>query len=99
MEDGGNLWIPENANELKLRLLVSAHCGEAGHRGREASLARLRPSRFWSSIEADVASFIEDCLNCVDSKGGGKSRNFWVKQTRSQNRRISALRLFEYRGL
>ena len=72
MEDGGNLWIPENANELKLRLLVSAHCGEAGHRGREATLARLRPVCFWSSMEADVASCIEDCLNCVDSKGGGK---------------------------
>ena len=45
MEDGGKLWIPENANELKLRL-VSAHCGEAGHRGREATLARLRPVCF-----------------------------------------------------
>lgn len=52
--------------------MVSAHCGEAGHRGREATLARLRPVCYWTSMESDVASFIEDCPNCVDSEGGGK---------------------------
>ena len=28
MEDGNNLWVSEKENELKLRLLVSAHCGK-----------------------------------------------------------------------
>ena len=45
-ENGGKLRIPENANEVKLRLLVPAQC-EAGRSGREATLARLRPAGFW----------------------------------------------------
>ena len=46
------MWIHENANELKLRLLVSAHCGGSGHRGGEATLARLRPVYSLPSFEA-----------------------------------------------
>lgn len=71
--EGGNLCISKNANEQKLRLSVRTHCGEAGHRGREGTLARLRPVCYWSSMVSDVASFIEDFLNCVDSIGGGKT--------------------------
>ncbi|CAN0274200.1 unnamed protein product, partial [Scytosiphon promiscuus] len=68
----GALWIPDDANELQLRLLVCAHCGEAGHRGREATMERLRPACYWTGMEKDVATFVTDCLNCVDSRGGGK---------------------------
>lgn len=33
----GALWIPEAAKYLQLHLMVCAHCGEAGHRGRAAT--------------------------------------------------------------
>ena len=40
----GALWIPDDAKDLQLRLLVCAHCGEAGHRGQKATMDRLRPA-------------------------------------------------------
>lgn len=37
--DGQNvLWIPDDAKELRLRLMVCAHMKEAGHRGSAATL-------------------------------------------------------------
>ena len=45
------LWIPEHAEELKKRLLVSAHMQEAGHRGVAATLERLRAYCVWKTME------------------------------------------------
>ncbi|CAM9136518.1 unnamed protein product, partial [Laminaria digitata] len=68
----GALLTPEDAKELQLRLLVCGHCGEAGHRGKEATMERLRPSCYWTHMEKGVCSFVDDCLNCVDSRRGGE---------------------------
>lgn len=55
----GPLWIPAGAADLKLRLMVSAHCGEVGHHGRAATLARLVPSCYWTSMKGDVEELYE----------------------------------------
>ena len=38
----GALWIPEDVKYLQLRLLVCAHCGKAGRRGKDAATDRRR---------------------------------------------------------
>ena len=68
----GALCIPEDIKYLQLRRLVCAHYGEAGHRGKDTTMDSLRPARYWTRREMDVGSFINDCLNCVDSRGRGK---------------------------
>lgn len=68
MSPNGVLWIPDAADEQQLRLLVCSHCRKAGHRGRAATLARLTPLCWWSTLEQDVAGFINSCLNWVDSR-------------------------------
>ena len=65
------LWIPEAADELKKRLLVCAHMKDAGHRGVDATLERLRGHCVWSSMEDDVKEMVRDCLFCADYKTRG----------------------------
>lgn len=41
------LWIPDEVRELHVRLLIRSHMSEAGHRGVDATLARLRGYCVW----------------------------------------------------
>ena len=52
------LWIPEKAVEIKQRLLVAAHMRDAGHRGQEATVERLRAYCVWDKMEEDVCVFV-----------------------------------------
>ena len=65
------LWIPDDATELKQLLLVSGHMQEAGHRGAEATIARLQAYCVWTSMEEDTRTMVPDCLYCADYKTGG----------------------------
>lgn len=38
----GKIWIPNEATEMHLKLLVIAHCGNAGHRSAESTERILR---------------------------------------------------------
>lgn len=38
----GKIWIPEEANDLKARTMISAHCGSGGHREIDATENRVR---------------------------------------------------------
>ncbi|CAN0167082.1 unnamed protein product, partial [Discosporangium mesarthrocarpum] len=44
--------------------------GEAGHSGVAVTIHRLRDYCLWSTMEADVTGFIQQCLNCINSKAG-----------------------------
>ena len=65
------LWIPDDATELQQRLLVSGHMQEAGHRGADATIKRLREYCVWTSMEEDKKTMMRDCLYCADYKTGG----------------------------
>lgn len=47
---GSKIWIPQGDVELKLKLLVIAHCGSSGHRGIACTLALLGETLIWSSL-------------------------------------------------
>jgi hypothetical protein len=65
------VWIPDDDEELQQRLLVIAHCGEAGHRGVDATMERLKLF-WWGSMREDTRLFVSRCLNCVDGRLGEK---------------------------
>lgn len=68
----GKVWIPEDSEELKLRLLKIAHGGKAGHRGGEATAASLRVEFVWKGLTTDAKDFVSNCLLCVRSRSGSK---------------------------
>ena len=48
--DRGLIWIPDNDMELKVSLLILAHCSMSGHRGKEHTRNNLKDF-WWSTIE------------------------------------------------
>ena len=64
----GAVWIPDGDNVMKLRVLIAAHTGPAGHRGQAVTLANMTPRFVWKSIKEDTQSFISSCLHCECSK-------------------------------
>ena len=63
------MWIPDNASDLQLRLLIISHCGASGHRGTAATFEALS-SRFWNNMRDDAALFLKQCLHCLPARGG-----------------------------
>ena len=48
------IWVPAKAESLKTRLLVCAHLEGAGHRGVDATMARLERHNVWEGMAGDV---------------------------------------------
>lgn len=46
---GGKKWIPEDAYNLQMKLLVVTHCEASGHRGLESTLATLSEGYTWTT--------------------------------------------------
>lgn len=76
-EDGlircdGRVWLPINADDMKLKLLTIAHCGPSGHRGAESTHESIRTHFTWMGLRRDTSDFVSACLFCVLSKTGAK---------------------------
>lgn len=69
----GVLWIPEDAKDLQLRLLVYTRRGEGGHCGKDATMDRLHHLWYGGANGKDVETFINDCIKCVDFSRRGKA--------------------------
>ena len=72
LKKDGKIWIPDNSAALKLKLLVSSHCGMGGHRGVEATESIVRGKYDWPEIKNDVKSFVNGCLHCIKSRAGSR---------------------------
>ena len=68
----GKIWIPDDANDLKLRLMTVAHAGEAGHRGCDSTVDALKSEFTWTGLAEDTKDFINDCLLCIIAKSGNR---------------------------
>ena len=64
------IWVPPAEKSLHVRLMACAHMQEAGHRGICATMHRLGADCVWEGMKEDVAEFVQQCLNCVDSRAG-----------------------------
>lgn len=67
-----SIWIPEQSDDLHLRLCVIAHTSSSGHRAHSSTEKILRKSFFWSTLSADVRTFVHSCIHCLCTSGGGK---------------------------
>jgi transposase InsO family protein len=65
----GAVWVPD-VDDLRLRLLVIAHAGAAGHRGVDATYQALSTRFWWPELHADCTAFVQDCLQCVKCRAG-----------------------------
>ena len=65
-QDGRNVfWIPEDDETLKLRILVAAHAGLAGHRGTEVCKSSLKTHFYWKNLAKDIETFCRSCQHCM----------------------------------
>lgn len=64
------IWIPEESVDIKLKLLVCAHCGMGGHRGIEATESIILEKFYWENLHDDVKAFVGGCLHCMLSRAG-----------------------------
>lgn len=65
MYSDSNIWMPEKTEELKLRIIVEAHCGERGHRVHASTLKVISSQCWWTGLKEDVREFIQTCIHCL----------------------------------
>ena len=58
-------FIPEDDENLKLRILVAAHAGLAAHRGTEVCQSSLRTPFYWKTLAKDIETFCRSFLHCM----------------------------------
>jgi len=70
MDSQNRVWIPEDDAELKLRILIAAHCGMAGHRAKTNTVSAVSKEYYWKTLDIDTQSFCDSCIHCLctDSK-------------------------------
>lgn len=69
----GKVWVPspaEGGGSLRMRLMVIAHAGAAGHRGGQVTMDALAERYWWDTVLDDVKTFQLTCLQCVKIAGG-----------------------------
>ena len=62
-------YVPQH-DHLRTKLLVLAHCGEAGHHGIKTTLSNIADSFWWDTIQTDAAAFVHGCIHCAVSQQG-----------------------------
>ncbi|OWZ14904.1 hypothetical protein PHMEG_00011538 [Phytophthora megakarya] len=65
------IWIPDADSDIVYRLLVIAHCGPQGHRGRDSLIETLQRRFQIAHLRQRVDLFLRGCLMCHHVKGGG----------------------------
>lgn len=73
----GKTWIPDEAEELIVRLLIMGHCGARAHRGADVLYEILRSEFAISGLKQLSEQFVNDCLFCKHVKGGALIQRPW----------------------
>ena len=68
------IWVPAGADSLKKRLLVFAHLEGTGHRGFDATMARLEQHCVWDRGKTLPNFTVGDYVLVVGVFGQGKRR-------------------------
>lgn len=65
-----SIWIPDESDDLQLRICIIGHTGPAGHRGVETTTSAIKEVFQWSTLRQDVQAFCKSCIHCVSTLGG-----------------------------
>jgi hypothetical protein len=63
----GRVIIPD-ADDLRLKLMIMAHCALTGHRGVEITLHTLESVVYWRGMRKDLTAMIQDCIHCCEKR-------------------------------
>ena len=66
----GVRWVPDTAVGLQLLMYAAAHQGISGHRGKQATIKRLKRHVKWSTLSQDVNRWQDNCLRCIKLRDG-----------------------------
>jgi hypothetical protein len=66
---GTSLYVPRSAVDVKIRLLIVAHCGRGGHRPAKETKLKLLEPFVWDDVADDVDTFLSSCLHCAANYG------------------------------
>lgn len=69
-DDQKVIWIPSDDDDLKIRILIAAHCGPSGHRAKSTTLRELLKHFYWKEADNCVDSFVKSCLHCLCTSSG-----------------------------
>lgn len=64
------VWIPQDDDVLKLRILIASHAGRSGHRDVDSTKLSLRKHFYWDTMKVDVESFCNSCIHCLITSSG-----------------------------
>lgn len=63
----GEMFVPPSADRLKLRIIIAAHAGAAGHERVDATLKNIAGHFSWPDMKTDVKNLVQSCLYCLSS--------------------------------
>lgn len=64
------IWIPDEAEELQLRICIIGHTGPAGYRGVQSTTAAVKTVFQWSTLAEDMQTFCKSCIHSASTLGG-----------------------------
>lgn len=66
------IWVPSEANDLKLRIVVEAPSRDWGHRAYQATLKLIRRTNWWIKMKRNVKEFIQARIHCIISQSSDR---------------------------
>ena len=60
----GKVYVPEEANNLRTRILVVAHAGASGNRRQDTTWKILSSLVYWPTMKTDFKKMLTQCLLC-----------------------------------
>lgn len=72
INESGAAWIPDPAEDFKLRVCIAGHTGPGGQRGTLATTKAIRKHFVGSNMRSDIQTFVKACIHCISPTDGQK---------------------------
>lgn len=69
-DEMGAVWIASKAHNLQLRLIINAHNGTGGQRGKHAAQRIVGENFVWDRMKKDIDVFVTNFLHCLVTRTG-----------------------------
>ena len=71
-DDKNRIWIPDDLEDLRLRICIIGHTGPAGHREFNTTLENIGSQVIRPTISEDVEKFVQSCIHCTSTTRGNQ---------------------------
>eukprot|EP00918_Siedleckia_nematoides_P063626 GHVU01138476.1.p1 GENE.GHVU01138476.1~~GHVU01138476.1.p1 ORF type:complete len:634 (-),score=41.93 GHVU01138476.1:43-1881(-) len=65
LDTKGPIWLPSQAEEIILRVLVIAHAYDGLHCSQDVTIQLVRKHFSWKGMQIDIRRFVRECLHCL----------------------------------